>query len=57
MTDINEGKAWTQTDEDLKLEVSTGKTADHAATFLCRPTDEVMKRAAALGPRWGGAQQ
>lgn len=55
MHDINQGKAWTQTDdEDLKLEISTGETANHAATFLCRSSDEVMKRAAKLGLRWDG---
>ena len=57
MPDINEDKAWTQTDdEDLKLEVSTGRTIDHAATFLCRPSEEVMRRAAELGLRWHGTR-
>jgi hypothetical protein len=55
MHDIKQGKAWIQTDdEDLKLEISTGETADHAATFLCRSSDEVMKRASELGLRWDG---
>ena len=53
MKDINQARAWTQTDdEDLNLEVSDGRTIDHAATFLCRPSNEVMKRAAELGLRW-----
>lgn len=58
MQDINQAKAWTQTDdEDLKLEFSTGETIDHAATFLCRPSDEVMKRAGELGLRWDDTRQ
>ena len=57
MQDINQGKPWSQQDdEDLRLEVSTGATIDHAATFLCRPVDEVLKRAAELGLRWHGTR-
>jgi hypothetical protein len=33
---------------DLRLEVSTGETIEHAG-LLCRPVYEVMKSAAALG--------
>jgi hypothetical protein len=29
-------------DTDLWLEISSGADVDHAATFLCRPTEEVM---------------
>jgi hypothetical protein len=57
MLDINQGKPWSQQDDDdLRLEVSTGETIDHAATLLCRPIDEVAKRAAELGLRWGDAR-
>jgi hypothetical protein len=56
MPDINQGKPWSrQDDDDLLLEVSTGETVDHAATFLCRPPDEVMIRAAELRLQWSGA--
>jgi hypothetical protein len=55
MIDINQGKPWSQTDnDDLRLEVSAGETIEHAATFLCRPVHEVLKRAAELGLRWDG---
>jgi hypothetical protein len=58
MRDINQGKPWSrQDDDDLRLEVSTGETADHAATVLCRSPEEIMKRAAELGLRWDGARQ
>ena len=57
MTDVNAGKPWSQTDDDdLRLEVSTGETIERAATFLCRSSDEVMKRAAELGLRWDGTR-
>jgi hypothetical protein len=47
MQDINEGKEWTQTDDiDLRF----------GATFLCRPSEEVMKRVAELGLRWDGTR-
>lgn len=50
------GKPWSQQDDDdLRLEVSTGETIDHAATFLCRSHEEVMKRYAELGLQWNGA--
>jgi hypothetical protein len=55
MQDVNQPRPWTQTDDDdLRFEVSTGETIDHAATFLCRPSDEVMKHAVELGLRWDG---
>jgi hypothetical protein len=42
MPDMNEGKPWSQQDDDdLRLEVSSGETIERAATFLCRPVDEV----------------
>jgi hypothetical protein len=57
MTDINQGKSWSQTDDDdLRLEVSASETIEHAAAFLCRPVDEVLKRAAELGLRWDGGR-
>ena len=35
MDDINQGKPWSQLDDDdLQLEVPTGKTADHASRSL-----------------------
>jgi hypothetical protein len=53
MYDINEGKPRSQQDDDdLLLEMSAGETVGHAATFLCRSTDEVIKRAAELGLHW-----
>jgi hypothetical protein len=56
MPDINEEKPWSQQDDDdLRLEVSTGETVDHAATVLCRSPAEIMKRAAELGLRWNSA--
>jgi hypothetical protein len=58
MQDINEGKPWSQQDDDdLRLEIATGETVDHAATFLCRSLHDVMKRAAELGLRWAGDAQ
>ncbi len=57
MQDINQGKPWSRQDDgDLRLEVSIGETIEHAATFLCRPVDEVLKRAAELGRRWEGSR-
>jgi hypothetical protein len=56
MPDMNEGKPWTEQDDfDLRIEVSTGSTVEHAATFLCRPVEEVLKRAAQLRLRWHGS--
>jgi hypothetical protein len=57
MQDVNERKVWTQMDDDdLRLEVSNGETIERAATFLCRPADEIIKRAAELGLRWHGTR-
>jgi len=43
MTNINQGKPWSQTDDDdLRLEGSAGETIEYAATFLCRPVAEVL---------------
>jgi hypothetical protein len=57
-TRANQGKQWSPQDDcDLRLEVSTGRTAEHAASFLCRSPEEVMKRAAELGLQWGGARR
>ena len=51
--DINEGKPWsTMDDDDLRNEVVSGASVKDTATFLCRPPDEVIVRAAALGLRW-----
>lgn len=53
MPDINEGKPWSQQDDDdLRLAVSGGESLDRVATFLCRSPDEVKKRAAELRLRW-----
>jgi hypothetical protein len=53
MQDLNQGKPWSKQDDgDLPLDVSSGETIDHAATFLCRSSEEVAKRAAELGLRW-----
>jgi hypothetical protein len=36
MPDMNEGKPWTEQDDfDLRIEVSTGETIEHAATRSC----------------------
>jgi len=52
-TDINDGKPWSDTDDDdLRSEVAAGESVERAATFLCRTSDEVAIRAAALGLRW-----
>jgi hypothetical protein len=57
MQDINHGNPWSrQDDDDLRLEVSNGETIERAATFLCRPADEIIKRAAELGLRWHGTR-
>lgn len=57
-TDINDGKPWSDIDDDdlrsddLRSEVAAGESVERAATFLCRTSDEVAIRAAALGLRW-----
>ncbi len=52
-TDINDGKPWSDMDDDdLRSEVAAGELVERAATFLCRTSDEVAIRAAALGLRW-----
>jgi hypothetical protein len=55
MPDINEGKPWSeQDDDDLLLAISGGDSLEKVATFLCRSKSEVLKRAAELGLRWDG---
>jgi hypothetical protein len=57
MSDINEGKPWSQQDDDdLLLSISDGDPVDWVASFLCRSQSEVLKRAAELGLRWDGTR-
>ena len=57
MLDVNEGKPWSeQDDDDLLLAISGGDRLEQVATFLCRSQSEVLKRAAELGLRWDGSR-
>jgi len=44
------GEPWSDLDDrDLKAELAAGRSVSEAADFLCRPTEEVRQRMAALG--------
>jgi hypothetical protein len=49
----NVGTPWSATDDDdLRMEIARGASAEEASFFLCRTADEVAIRAAVLGLQW-----